>query len=319
MRFLTRSVDFKDREDLLALSRHFPLCSLPASPSKLDKKIKISQESFKHILPQKDRNYLFVLEDLEKKKIIGSSQIMSYFAEKKSLCYFLEKSYLKLGWIKTGRNQIGGLILHPDYRKSKALLGLQIGLARFLYIKNFPKEFSSTIEVSLTAPIKNNKNHFWEETGLKHLKINYLSALQKFQKDRIQFFSLFQKNLKINLDQLSPQAKAYMDQVHPQTVPVYKGLLKRGFHKTNHYHVIDGGIYLEALWKNLSFLKKAKFGLLQKESEIKNAPLLLSQQTKNGFFCALLKGQIKGKEILLREIPLEFEKEKKALALPFPS
>ena len=304
------------------LARYFPLCSLPNSRSKLEKKIQISQESFKQTLPEEDRNYLFVLEDKQEKKIIGSSQILSYFGANQSLCYFLEEKekelYLKLDSIKTGRHQIGGLILHPDYRRSQAALGLQIGLVRFLYIKTFPQEFSSIIEVSLTAPIHKGKNHFWEETGQKHLKMDYSLALKNFQDNRPQFFSLFPENLKISFSQLSSKAKNYLKQVHPQTLPVYKGLLKRGFYKTKHYHVLDGGIYLEVHWDKLSFLKKTKKPFLKKEAGDKASCFLLSQQTKQGFFCCQIRGIIKNRYLLVKTFPKEFEEGKQALVLKFP-
>ena len=151
-----------------------------------------------------------------------------------------KKKYLQISKIPTERHQIGGLILHPAYRKSNYSLGLQISLARFLYMKTFPKDFSSLIDVSLTGPIKEKQNHFWDETGKLHLKKSYLSAKQIFQKDRVSFFSSFPKKLKIPLDQLSDQAKTYLTKVHPQTLPAYKGLLKKGFYKTNFYHLLDG-------------------------------------------------------------------------------
>ncbi len=322
MRFLIRSADFKDRKGLLALARCFPLCSLPARLSAIDQKIQTSQASFQKILPKEGRNYLFVLEDRKKKQIIGSSQILSCFGPNRSLCYFLKNekkgAYLKLERAKKGRHQIGGLILHPDCRKSADLLGPQIGLARFLYIKAFFRDFSPVIEVSLTAPIDGASNHFWKETGAKCLKMDYRSALKSFQKSRPQFFSLFPKNLKIDFRRLSYKAKSYMERVHPQTFPVYSGLLKRGFYKTNCFHVLDGGIYMEARWRELSFLKRAKARVLKKGKVIKASAFLLCQQTERGFFCAHGKGEIKKQDLLVSRFPKEFEEGKKALAAPFP-
>ena len=319
MRFLIRPAGFKDKNDLLALSRLFPLGSLPSHPSQLDKKILISQKSFKQEGSKDKRLYLFVLEDKKRKKIVGSSQILPCFDPRSSLRYSLKQkaggNYLKLKSNQTGRNQIGGLILHPDYRKSKDRLGLQIGLVRFLYIKTFPKEFSSLIEVSLTTPIKNNSNPFWRETGEKYLKMSYQEALDYFRKDRAGFFALFSKNLTIKLSQLSASAKNCMKQIHPQTVPVYKGLLKRGFHPTKHYHVLDGGVYLSAYWKKLPFLKRTKEVFFKKSAGIKNSRFFLSQQTEKGFFCAQSPAQIKGSSLLVSHIPKEFEKDKPVLAL----
>ena len=323
MRFLIREADFKDRKDLLELARCFPLCSLPADRFKLENKIQLSKESFKQNLSKVERSYLFVLEDRKSKKVIGSSQILSYFGEHRSLCYFLKtkgrKKFLQLGQIKTGRHQMGGLILHPDYRRSPENLGLQISAARFLYIKTFSKEFSELIEVSLTAPVHKNQNHFWSETGSKYLKMDYSSSLRIFQKNRLKFFSLFPKQLKLNLTRLSSGARKCLEQVHLQTLPVYRGLLKRGFCKTRHHHVLDGGIYLEALGKNISFLKKARGKLIKRNPLAKKTgSFLLSQQTKEGFFCTQTEGEIKKENLFIKSLPPGFEENKKIWILKVP-
>ena len=320
MRFFIRPVDFKDLSEILSLTQRFPLCSLPSNRSKLKEKIQISKESFNKSLKSSQRNYIFVLEDKKEKRVIASSQILSHFGPNRSFCYVLKNQknpYLKIKQIKRGRNQIGGLILNPQYRKSKELLGLQIGMARFLYIKSFPQDFSSKIEVSLTAPIKETNNPFWKETGQKILKKTYPSALKIFQKNRKEFFKAFPAYLKIEIKNLSPQAQNCLKAVHPQTVPVYKGLLKRGFYKIPHHHLLDGGIYLEASWRKLPFLKHAQNLKIQYKKPLKEEDYLISQQTKKGFVCVKLKAQKTGGTLILKKNSL-LEEGKTAFALKFP-
>ncbi|MCZ0932284.1 MAG: arginine N-succinyltransferase [Oligoflexia bacterium] len=321
MRYFIRSAEFKDIPEILALTQYFPLCSLPSNKSKLEEKIQTSQESFNKTLKPFLRNYIFVLEDSKKKKVIGSSQILSYFGPNRSLCYFLEKkragSYLKIKQIIKGRHQIGGLILNPRYRKSKEVLGLQIGMARFLYIKTFPTDFSKTIEVSLTAPIQKTNNPFWQETGAKFLNKSYLSALKAFQKNRKEFLRAFPKNLKIEIKKLSPQAQLCLSAVHSQTLPAYKGLLKRGFHKSRYYHLLDGGIYLTADWSKLPFLKSAQNLKIQYQNSINQEDHFIAQQTKKGFICVKAKAQKKGRNLILKKNSL-LKEGKQALSLKFP-
>ena len=319
MRYFIREINFKDIPDILNLTQDFPICNLPSQKSQLEKKIQISKQSFNKSLKAYQRNYIFVLEDLKEKKVIASSQILSYFGPNRSVCYFLEKSgdHLIIKEIKKGRHQIGGLILKSQYRKSKELLGLQIGLARFLYIKSFPKDFSKKIEVSLTAPIQKASNPFWKETGRKFLNKNYLSALKDFQKNRIEFLKAFPKNLKVEIKSLSPKAQLCLNKVHPQTLPVYKGLLKRGFHKSPYYHLLDGGIYLEADWIKLPFLKKAQKCFIQYKNSLQAEDYFIAQQTQKGFICNKLKAQ-KIKNQLLMKKNKQFVEGKPALALKFP-
>ena len=319
MRYFIRPAEFKDIPEILSLTRHFPLCSLPSNRLKLKEKIQNSLKSFDKSLKASQRNYVFVLEDKREKRVIGSSQILSYFGSKRSVCYYLDnkESILKIKRVTKGRHQIGGLILDPKYRKSKELLGLQIGIARFLYIRAFPQDFSKIIEVSLTAPIQETNNPFWRETGAKILNKNYLSALKSFQKDREKFLKAFPKNLKIKRKDLSPQAQSCLDTVHPQTLPVYRGLLKRGFCKSRYYHLLDGGIYLEADWRKLDFLKPAQNLKIQYQSSLKGKDYFIAQQTKKSFVCLKLKAQKQGKNLILKKNSL-LEEGKKALALKFP-
>ena len=321
MRYFIREIDFKDIPEILALTQYFPICNLPPQKLQLEKKIQASKKSFNKNLKAQQRNYIFVLEDLKEKKVIASSQILSYFGPNRSVCYFLEKkkagSYLTIKQIKQGRHQIGGLILNPQYRKTKELLGLQIGLARFLYIKTFPKDFSKKIEVSLTAPIQKANNPFWKETGAKFLKKNYLSALKNFQKNRKEFLKAFPKNLKIEVKSLSPQAQLCLSDVHPQTLPVYKGLLKKGFQKSSYYHLLDGGIYLEADWRTLPFLKQSQNLNVQYKNLVKVEDYFIAQQTEKGFICAKLKAQKTRRHLIMKKNKL-FEAGKPALALKFP-
>ena len=322
MRYFIRPADFKDIPNLISLTRFFPLCSLPSNRIQLEQKIQISKKSFIKKLKAFQRNYIFVLEDKKEKCIAGSSQILSYFGPKRSLCYFLEKkqdsAFLKVKAIKSGRHQIGGLILHPKYRKSKELLGLQISLVRFLYMKIFTQDFSKTIEVSLTAPIQTTNNPFWKETGQTFLKKNYVFALKEFQKNREAFLKSFPKNLKIDIKSLSPQAQKCLNTVHPQTLPVYKGLLKRGFRQSRYYHLLDGGMYLTAKWSEMSFLKQSKKLNLKYQNPIKGEDHLIAQQTKKGFICLKTKAQKSGKNLILKKTSL-LEEKSPSYSIKFPS
>ena len=317
IRYTIREVDFKDIPDLLKLTRCFPLCSLPSKTSQLEAKIQTSKKSFNKTLNPFKRNYIFVLEDRQKKQVIGSSQILSYFADQRSLCYFLNKDHLQIRLVKKGRHQLGGLILSPEYRKSKQLLGLQIGMVRFLYIKYFPKDFSKKVEVSLTPPLRNKASDFWRETGELLIKKNYFLARLAFQKDRKKFFQAFPKKWTVPLKSLSLLAKIGLNQVHPQTLPIYKGLLKRGFYKTQTYHLLDGGLYLEAYWGKLPFLKKSQSLKLHYKKAFRGEDYMLAQNTKAGFICIRLKAQKEGKTLIVKKNPL-LEEGKIVLSLKFP-
>lgn len=317
MSYLIRSAQEKDFLELLRLSQTFPLSNLPRTKKLLKEKIHISGQSFKRTLTAKKRNYLFVLEDKKTNKLAGTSQILSFFGENRSYCYRLEKkpkAHLKFTQMKRGRNQLGGLVLDSKYRSSPEKLGFQIAACRFLYIQIYPKDFSKTLEVCLTAPFQNKNNPFWKDTMERHSKINYLKASKLYREKLDEFVNMFPKNLKIPLSKLSPLAQFCLSHVHPKTQPVYKGLIQRGFKPSSYHHLLDGGMYLES--QRAELLKKSRFFNLKFSSSIKGEPVLIAQETKKGFFCLKIKAEKQGRFLKIPKNSF-LEEDKKAIAIDF--
>ncbi len=319
MRFLMRAANLKDVSQLKDLAQHFFLGSLSTNSKAIEGKIKISQDSFEKNLAKEDRNFLFVLEDLDQKKIIGSSQILSAFEKNNHphLLVFEEegKKYLKLTKSTKGKHQLGGLILHPEYRKTKKRLGLLLSGVRFMYISIFPQEFSKTLEVNLTAPFKPEERYsaFWEEVGRKYIDKDVVTGLEMYRKEKDKFFSRFPEDLKIPLESLSEKAKKSLTSVHPETQPAYEALLKLGFYKTNKYHLIDGGMYLEAETQKIPLVSQTYSASLSRENFERESLHLLAQETSQGFFGAFARGFLKEDTFFLKgEIPF-LEKDKKVL------
>ena len=297
IQYILRPAQEKDLSDLLVLARSFPLYNLPSYKKFLKKKLELSEQSFQKKQAPFERNYIFVLEDLKLKKVIGSCQILSFSHKNRSYCYLLEnKQSLKLVSVKEKRHQLGGLILNPKHHASKEKFGLQLGTIRFLYMKNNDKDFSKTLEVSLTSPFQKKENPFWMETGAKHLKQNYLQALNLYRNAPDSLLKKLPKDFKVDLKSLSEEARLCLQTVHPQTFSAYKGLLKRGFQYNQRHHLLDGGLYLES--KTAPLLKKIENLKLKFEKPKKPDFFLIgktnSKQTPEAFLGTRVKGEKKG-------------------------
>jgi len=314
--FLIRSALKKDIKGLLKLAQTFPLYNLPNDKKILSQKMEESEKSFQKTLPPFKRNYIFILEDLKTDQVIGSSQILSFWTKKQSYCYLLKKqknsAYLKLLSREKKRHQLGGLIVDTKHRGSK--LGLLLTLSRFLFLKIHDKDFSKRIEVSLTGLSQKKENLFWAETGAQWVKKNYLEALALYRKDPHFFLKKFPKELKIPLTTLSQTARSSLEKVHPQTLPAYKGLLKRGFNPTGYHHLLDGGLYLEA--KTSSLLKKIESLSIKFEKSQKSSVFLISKKKpesfskQNPFFVLQVKGEKRGEQLSIDKNPFFKEGEK---------
>lgn len=292
MRYLVREANPEDRHGLKKLAEIFLLCSLPNDLKKIDEKIKTSQKSFKKQISKQKRDYIFVLEDLKQKKIVGSSQIVSAY-EDNNCPYFLitkeqGKQYLNLNRDKVGKHQVGGLVLLPEYRGTKDRLGALLASIRYLYMGSFPDEFSSKIEANLTSPfqIKDGQiyNYFWEEVGKKYHNISYQESILKFSTQKNNFFENVPKNLKILFSSLLPDSQKSVRTIHPETKPAYKTLLKLGFTYKNKHHFLDGGCYLSAYVKDIKMLVQTQW-LYGKQKTLK---------TKKMYFVGQQQGLLEG-------------------------
>ena len=98
MSFLVRSVETDDYPDLCHLAEQTSLFHLPPNKEYIKKLIRKSIESFGDRNPPNDAVYLFVLEDIKKKKVIGTSQIIACYASKKKPYYYGKTNRISRHW-----------------------------------------------------------------------------------------------------------------------------------------------------------------------------------------------------------------------------
>src|SRR5262245_32932577 len=65
----------EDVEQVLAVAEFLDTVNLPADRAHIERILERSEQSFAEELPVVDREFLFVLEDLAKKRIIGTSMV----------------------------------------------------------------------------------------------------------------------------------------------------------------------------------------------------------------------------------------------------
>ncbi len=332
MSFLLREAGFQDIPHLRDLAGLFPLCSLPEEESQLEEKITISRDSFRKKLPAEKRNFLFVLEDMSLGEAVGSSQILSAYGREAHPFFVIEPEegesgkILRLAPGGEGRHQLGGLILHPNYRASPERLGLQLGGVRLLYVGAFPEEFSPVLDVSLTAPFVQEergrlRSFFYEEAGRPFVDESYAGAIRLLRREGGEFFSRFPRGIKIPMSKLSPRAREALGAAHSETAPACKGLLKMGFRKTPRRHCLDGGIYLEGQAAEIPLAGGARHVRLEKPEEgfWRESPpraYLWGQNLKTGFAGGRAEGLLKGGALFLKDIPPCLSPGEPAFAAP---
>ena len=305
--FLLRSAKIEDLDHLYELSKMQNFINLPADKRKIEKKIENSKKSFLSASKKLwENDYFFVLVDKLKNKIIGCSLIHAqhgtpdlphlFFSINKkhksstSLQKEFEHETLLLGYSEDGPSEIGGLILHPDYRKNSHKLGKQISFVRFLFMGIYPEKFKDSIHAELLPPMdKDGKSPLWEAIGKKFTNMDYKKA---------DLLSLANKEFVLNLYPreaiyktiLPADARKVIGQVGEETLPVKNMLENIGFSYTWQVDPFDGGPHYRASLKEIKRVLRFFKGSVKKVEKIEQKnkeKLLISLPCEDGLFAAV--------------------------------
>lgn len=315
--YILRAASLEDLDDLYELSQLMLFINLPPDKNIIESKIESSILAFTK--PSKklwENHYLFVLEDKVTGKIIGTSMIHAQHGTEDEPHYYFAVSQenrfsktlntgfihgtLKLGLDTDGPTEIGGLILHPEYRKNDLRLGKQLSFVRFLYMGMHKNRFKDVIHSELMPPFDNEGHSpLWEAIGRRFLNMEYVDAdiLSRSNKEFI--LSLFPADT-IYLTLLPIEARNAVGKVGEETAPVKRMLESIGFKYTNEVDPFDGGPHYRANLKDIKPVKEMfEVEILIRDSIIKSdkAQILASLPTNDGTFkAAYISGNlIKGK------------------------
>lgn len=311
--YILRSAKLSDLDDLYELSKLMIFINLPPDRQIIEAKIESSIKAFTR--PSKnlwENYYLFVLEDVHAKKIIGASMIHAqhgtedephyYFCVSqenkfsKSLNTGFIHGTLKLGLDTDGPTEIGGLILNPDYRKSEKKLGKQLSYVRFLYMGMNKKRFKDVVHSELMPPFDSEgRAPLWEAIGRRFLNMEYRDAdiLSRSNKEFI--LNLFPADT-IYLTLLPIEARNAVGKVGEETIPVKKMLEAIGFKYTNQIDPFDGGPHYRAPLKSIKpIMEMFECEILIRDSIIKsdkNTILASLPSGDAGFRAAFISGNL---------------------------
>lgn len=270
---IIRPVAVSDLEDLIDLATvaSFGLTSLPKDPELLKERVEQSIRSFGSV-PKKPAGelYIFVMEDLETGKTVGTSCIVSkvggfepFYAfrietiihESKHLNIRREISILHLVTQHSGPCEIGGLFLAPEYRKHGN--GRLLSLFRFLFMAEHPKRFERMVIAEMRGVVdRGGHSPFWEALG-RHFfdmdfpKADYLSSTDK------QFIADLMPRCPIYIPLLPRDAREVIGEVHEHTKPALKMLRDEGFRSSGMVDIFEAGPIIAAELNEIRIVKES--------------------------------------------------------------
>lgn len=275
MSFILRSVEERDLDDLISLTSQFYVMNLPPKKDILKEKIQKSLESFAGKVKDKSKTeYIFVAEDVENGRVVGSSLIIGKHGTKEQPHTFFrierEEKFshdlgigfvhqvLKLHQDTNGPTEIGGLLVDTGYRRRPEKIGRQISMIRFNYMGMFPKKFEANVLCELTPPLTSEgRSEFWESLGRRFTGLPYQEADLISQNHKEFIKSLF-PHTPIYLSLLSAEARLVVGRVGPATRPAQHLLERMGFKYLNEIDPFDGGPHYGVKLQDVPLIKEGR-------------------------------------------------------------
>jgi arginine N-succinyltransferase len=214
--------------------------------------------------------YVFVMEDVDSKRLIGTScifsrtggfepfyayQVVNQTQHSELLGLTRELRSLHLLKIHNGPTELGGLFLLPNCRGEGA--GKLLSLSRFLYMAGHVKRFAKETIAELRGYLdESEKSPFWNAIGSHFFPIDYPRADALSMIDK-QFIEDLMPQYPIYLELLPQDAIDVIGKVHEQAKPAYALLVQQGFVQKDLIDIFDGGAVLHCETSKIEAIKNS--------------------------------------------------------------
>jgi arginine N-succinyltransferase len=264
----------EDVDQVLAVAEHLDTVNLPHEQTAIEGLLDRSERSFAGEVPAADCEFLFVLEDLEKKRIIGTSMIYAQHGTKRAPHIFfrvenderysvtLDKYFvhrtLRIGYNYNGPTEIGGLILLPEYRRNTDALGKALSYVRFLFMRMHRSLFRDHVLSELLPPLEaDGTSKLWKALGKRFTGLTYQEA-DRLSKDNKEFIQALFPDDPIHIELLPDDVQDVIGQVGDETKAVEAMLRRIGFDYAEQIDPFDGGPHFVARTDDITIVKNAR-------------------------------------------------------------
>jgi arginine N-succinyltransferase len=276
--FLIRPIRESDLPALIEIVQQLGpgFTSLPNDLTFLEKRVSRSMESFSEKIEKPARFYLFVLESIKNKKIIGTSAIQSsvaypwpFYNYKLSMLAqysqilnkYQENKILHLVSDYQGSAELGGLFLDLNYRGSGA--GTFLSRSRCLFIAEFPALFPDMLIAEMRGICDQAGNSpFWEAVGRPFFGMDFRTADLLRATEGNLFISELMPKYAVYVALLPQSARDVIGQAHEKALPALHVLKKEGFQFRNYVDILNAGPTVEVAKKDLRTLKESQLRVI---------------------------------------------------------
>jgi len=302
---ILRPVGPSDLDALSQLAKQLDSVNLPSDRAFLETRIEDSVTSFtRELADWRVGIYIFMLEDTDEKRCVGTSLIfakhgrpgrpfywLEVFSEERhspELQYRFVHTKLRLRSTEDGPSEIGGLILDPAYRRHPLRCGKALSIVRFAFMSAHPERFEREVVAEMLSPFDApGKNRLWEAFGAKFTGLSYREADRLSARTKQFISDLFPQDPVYAT--LFPEAvQAVIGRPNDSAVAAVHILEKIGFRYLNQVDPFDGGPYYGAARDAITSVRERRELVLPgsppKSADSKQGPLvLLSAEGELGF------------------------------------
>ncbi len=274
-RFQIRAACRDDEDELYALARYLNTVNLPNDRAAIAHLLDVSERSFDGSIENvRDREYVFLLRDLEAGAAAGSSMIIAQLGRPGEPYIYLdvdvEEKYsatlrkhfvhqvLSVRYSYDGPTEIGGLVVHPAYRGSAEKVGTLISYVRFLFVAMQRRAFRDELLAELLPPLEpDGTSHLWEALGRHFTGLSYSEADRLSKRNKEFIRGLFPQG-EIYATLLPPRAQAVIGAVGEPTRGVEKMLRRIGFYYAARVDPFDGGPHFLVRTDDVSLVRATR-------------------------------------------------------------
>lgn len=274
---VVRCVQEEDLDQLhqLIQQAEYGLTTLRVSKDELEARIQKSVFAFSQTKISKPEGevYVFVMEDLAKKLIVGTSSIYSKVGGfEPNYSYEIEESVhdsVDLGVHKVieilhlredhdGPTEIGSLFLSPDYWGEGH--GRLLSMSRFLFMAEFPQRMEQEVIAEMRGVVdKEGVSPLWSALGSHFFQIDFPKADTLTARSK-KFIAELMPEHPIYIPLLPESAQEVIGHVHRNTRPALAMLQKEGFEYRRRVDIFDGGPMLHCQLDNIRAVRESKRG-----------------------------------------------------------
>jgi arginine N-succinyltransferase len=270
--FVVRPVTLGDLDQLLKLACGAGpgLTTLPREVQKLEQNIQNSLRAFGNDVGSPgDQYYFLVLEDIENKKIIGTSGIFAAVGQKQPFYNYrllktvsvskeppirVETRLLSLTNDYTGATEIATLYINPENRVGG--LGRLLSKCRFLLMAAYPNRFSEIVMAEIRGWVdEEGHSPFWNAVGANFFDMDFIEADFINSEGNNQFIGDVMPKFPIYANLLPEVAREVIGKPHETSAIALKMLEKEGFRYRGAVDIFDAGPCVESMRDNIKSVR----------------------------------------------------------------